>query len=202
MNPMSGSRAVVIGASMGGLLAARVLSNHFKEVILIEKDVVEDSPVVRRGQSQAEHLHGILAKGLNIFESYFPELTQELVENDATYEDMGAAIRWYQFGGYRKNFESGLWGVTLSRPLLEYIMRRRVLGIPAIKLVDRTSVDRLRFENGKVAGVQTSTTDSSQIKYKESELRADLVVDCSGRSGRSTRWLLDGGYDAPQKSEI
>lgn len=33
-------RAVVIGGSMGGLLAARALSNHFDEVLILERDPV------------------------------------------------------------------------------------------------------------------------------------------------------------------
>jgi len=35
---MQGKRAVVIGAGLAGLMAARVLADHYDSVVVIEKD--------------------------------------------------------------------------------------------------------------------------------------------------------------------
>jgi glycine/D-amino acid oxidase-like deaminating enzyme len=70
--------AIVIGGSMAGLLAARSLSDHFSRVTLIERDKFSDAPESRRGQPQTRHLHGLLAGGRTILETYFPGLTASL----------------------------------------------------------------------------------------------------------------------------
>ncbi len=44
-----GERAVVLGASMSGLLAARVLSDFYRTVTVVERDVLSDEPESRRG---------------------------------------------------------------------------------------------------------------------------------------------------------
>lgn len=45
-----GRHAVVVGGSMAGMLAARVLADHFERVTLLERDrYAEDGPVPRRG---------------------------------------------------------------------------------------------------------------------------------------------------------
>ncbi len=48
---------------MAGLLAARVLSDHFERVTLIERDKIEDRPEARKEQLQTRHIHGLLANG-------------------------------------------------------------------------------------------------------------------------------------------
>jgi len=55
--------AVVLGGSLAGLLAARVLSDHFEHVTLIERDVYPETPETRRGIPQANHVHGLLLRG-------------------------------------------------------------------------------------------------------------------------------------------
>ncbi len=49
---LHGQHAIVIGGSMGGLLAARVLSTHFASVTLVERDKMHDRPESRKGQPQ------------------------------------------------------------------------------------------------------------------------------------------------------
>jgi 2-polyprenyl-6-methoxyphenol hydroxylase-like FAD-dependent oxidoreductase len=68
MSPNSTNRqhAIVMGGSLAGLLAARVLSKHFDRVTIIEKDRVNHQPESRSGQPQTQHLHALLAKGLQV----------------------------------------------------------------------------------------------------------------------------------------
>ncbi len=70
--------AVVIGGSMAGLFAARVLSDHFERVTIIERDHLPSGPELRNGVPQARHLHVLLARGMNIMEGLFPGLNAEL----------------------------------------------------------------------------------------------------------------------------
>lgn len=72
-------RAIVLGGSMAGLLAARVLADHFAEVFVIDRDVMGPGSGPRRGTPQARHLHGLLARGHELLEGLFPGLTAELV---------------------------------------------------------------------------------------------------------------------------
>lgn len=197
----SGTHVIVIGGSMAGMLAARMFSNHFDRVTVVERDAVNDAPEPRKGQPQARHLHGLLAKGLDLMTHYFPDLPDALAEQGAIFTDMGAGMRWHAFGGYRRQYESGLIGVLMSRPLLEWQIRRRVLALPNVILRDRCGVVNLLTATGgdRVTGVVLE--DREQAGEHE-ELLADLVVDASGRGSASPKWLAELGYAPPVQSEI
>src|ERR1700756_2016143 len=87
--PELGERAVVLGASMGGLLAARVLSDFFRTVTVVERDVLPDNPANRRGVPQGRHIHALLARGAQILEGLFPGFLQELVADGSPVWDDG-----------------------------------------------------------------------------------------------------------------
>jgi 2-polyprenyl-6-methoxyphenol hydroxylase-like FAD-dependent oxidoreductase len=195
------THAIVIGGSMAGLMTARILSDHFEQVTLIERDKVNDQPEARKGQPQARHLHGLLGKGLEIMTRYFPDLPQALQSRGAIIGDMGQVMRWYINGGYRLQFESGLNGVLMSRPLLEWTIRERVVRLPNVRVIDEcdvkepvTSPDRSRVIGVKI---HHRTEDS-----REEILSADLVVDASGRGSSSPKWLEALGYTRPPESVI
>ncbi len=85
---MHGKQAIVVGGSMAGLLATRVLSNHFEQVTLIEHDKINDQPESRKGQPQTRHVHGLLANGLDLLTRYFPDLPDALRAGGAILGDM------------------------------------------------------------------------------------------------------------------
>jgi hypothetical protein len=120
---ISRQHAIVIGGSLGGLLTARVLSKHFDRVTIVEKDRVNHQPQSRPGQPHTRHLHALLATGLKILADYFPDLPQALAANGAVLSDAMENSRWYSYGGYRQRFTSGWQGATMSRPLLEHLVR-------------------------------------------------------------------------------
>lgn len=74
----SGMHALVIGGSMAGLLAARVLLNHFDRVTIVERDRLLEQPTLRQGVPQASHVHVLLTQGQRILEQLFPGLEAEL----------------------------------------------------------------------------------------------------------------------------
>ena len=70
---------VVVGGSIAGLLATRVLSDHFEQVTLVERDTRARTPEPRKGVPQGRHPHALLLRGRAIFESLFPGLAEACV---------------------------------------------------------------------------------------------------------------------------
>lgn len=195
------AHAIVIGGSIAGLLTARVLSDHFARVTLIERDMMHDQPESRKGQPHTRHLHGLLAKGLDTMRGYFPGLLADLLAEGAIGADMGRDMRWHTFGGYRVQYESGLVGALMSRPLLEWQIRRRVVALPNVTVRDGYAVDGLLTnpEQSCVTGVAiTHRTDATRT----AAISADLVVDASGRGSASPKWLAALHYGEVPESLI
>jgi 2-polyprenyl-6-methoxyphenol hydroxylase-like FAD-dependent oxidoreductase len=196
---VSADRAIVIGASIGGLLAARALAFRFREVIIVERDTLPHDAVHRKGVPQAHHSHGILARGLEIFELLFPGITQTLYDQGAVHGDVGETVRWFHHGRYHPAVAVDLEGMAVSRLRLESAIRERVRALPTVRIVDGTRVAGLvgDAEHGCVRGVHC--LDAQDLP---SELLADLVVDCSGRGSRVPAWLQQMGFDAPAESRV
>jgi 2-polyprenyl-6-methoxyphenol hydroxylase-like FAD-dependent oxidoreductase len=191
-------KAVVIGGSIAGLLAARVLSTYFDQVILIERDKLRDQPEARRGQPHANHLHALLATGKDILERYFPDLITSLQAGGAMLADLSQAARWHIGGGYRLQYDSGLTGILVSRPFLEYEVRRRVLQLPNITVLDEATVAELIAtpDRSQILGVRLKRSANQE---QSMILNADLVIDAAGRGSASPRWLTALGYEkAPE----
>lgn len=131
-NAPSSDHAVVVGGSMAGLLAARVLSEHFERVTLIERDRLPEGVGNRKGVPQASHAHALLPRGYMIMARLFPGLSEELVSDGAIASDIPAESRRYQGGGYRVRFSIGRKSLLMSRPFLEGHIRRRVRALPNV----------------------------------------------------------------------
>ncbi len=195
-----GTHAVVIGGSIAGLVAARVLHEHFAHVTIIERDALHDEPQARKGQPQAQHVHGLLARGLEVANGYFPDLLDGLQAGGAVVNDMGARMRWHIAGGYRIRYHSGLTGVLTTRPFLEWQIRRRVVALPNVVVLHQCSVveplttpDRTCIRGVRVA--------HSADQHSE-EIEADLVVDAAGRGSHTPQWLAALGYERPTEQII
>jgi 2-polyprenyl-6-methoxyphenol hydroxylase-like FAD-dependent oxidoreductase len=198
-NPLQG-HALVLGGSLGGLLTARVLSAHFEHVTLVERDAIAHQPEARPGQPHTRHLHGLLPAGFRIMTDYFPDLPQALREAGACVCDFAETMVWYTHGGYRKRFDMNLPAVLMSRPLLEHLVRERVLARPNVRLFDQCAVQHLTTtpDRQRVTGAVVR----HKLTNEEETLTADLVVDVTGRGSRSPQWLTELGYDAPTTSEV
>lgn len=201
LSPTTRTHAVVIGSSLAGLLAARVLSDHFKQVTLIERDPVSDRPESRRGQSQTRHLHGLLAQGFRIIKKLVPGLEDTLAKGGATISDMGESIRWYHHDGYKIQFTSGLVAVSVSRVFLEWQVRKAVLALPNVTLRAPCTVNNLvtNPERTHVLGVETV---SDENESNATTVSADLVVNAGGRGSATGKWLEHFGFERPPEDEI
>jgi len=192
--------AIVLGASIGGLLAARALSNHFRDVIVVDRDVLSDAADLRKGVPQAAHAHGLLASGYSVIDGYFPGLVDELLALGAQRGDIVGDFLWFQYGRWKLRHSSGLQGIIVSRPCLEAGIRRRVRALPNVSFRDGTACVKPVFDPAlaRVTGVIVRPADGRD----ETTLSADLVVDASGRGSQSPKWLDEWGFGQPEVMRV
>src|SRR5829696_2779747 len=138
-----GRHAVVLGGSLAGLLAARVLADHFDRVTLLERDVFPETPETRRGIPQANHVHGLLLRGRQVLEQFFPGLQDEMIAAGAPLLDMANDISWFTRAGFGVRFPSNLKVLSFTPPVLDLHVRRHLSKNPRVEIVDNTEVLRL-----------------------------------------------------------
>ena len=189
---MDGS-AVVVGAGIAGLVAARVLSRRYPSVTVLDRDTLPDGATPRRGVPQSAQPHLLLISGMRALEELFPGLLDELTDKGAVRFDPGLGLCVYRYGSRWPRAETGLDLVSVSRPLLEATIRDRVAKQPGVTIRDGVSVIALSGAAGKVTGAFLDNGD---------HLESGLVVDCTGRGSRSDRWLAALGFPAPEQVEV
>jgi 2-polyprenyl-6-methoxyphenol hydroxylase-like FAD-dependent oxidoreductase len=201
MNRQIGDHAVVLGASMAGLLAARVLTDSYGQVTVIDRDELPETPMHRRGVPHGRHLHALAARGQQALEELFPELTAALVADEVPIGDLLANGRLY-FSGHRlRQAPTGLVLVCASRPFLEGRVRARVRAVPNVAFLDRCDVVGLATtpDGRRVTGPRVlRRADGSADEV----LAADLVVDATGRGSRTPIWLDALGYPRPEREQV
>ncbi len=186
----------MLGASIAGLVAARVLGDHYDRVTIIDRDEIPTAPDNRPGVPQGRHVHGILARGREIAELLFPGTTDDLVARGARLVDPHADGRWHPVG--RPPLASGrsdLRMLLVSRPLLEWYLRGRLLADSRHTVVPESSVLDLAFsaDQRRVLGAIVRDRDGGTPRL----VPADLVVDATGRTSRTPEWLERRGYPTP-----
>ena len=194
--------AVVLGASMAGLLAARALSNHFARVTVVERDALPGAAENRRCVPQGRHTHALLARGAEVLERYFPGLRERLLAEGVPTGDSGLAMRMIVGGRRLAPCTTGRMGLGVSRPLLEHFVRERVRALPAVALLDRHDVRGLVTRDGgrRASGVRIAAREPEGAD--ERVLDADLVVDATGRGSQTPQWLRALGFDAPVEEAV
>ncbi len=196
-----GERAVVCGAGMGGLLAARVLADFYDTVTVVERDTLPDAADHRRGVPQGRHFHALWSRGAQELEELFPGIHCELVAAGATVCDDGdlsqvsIRVSGHELNRCGKFKDPGSVVIhLLSRPLLESQVRRRVNAIENVEILDgHDFVEPITANPHRVTGAHIVNRDSGA----ERMLDADLVVDAMGRSARTPAFLDSLGYGRP-----
>jgi 2-polyprenyl-6-methoxyphenol hydroxylase-like FAD-dependent oxidoreductase len=186
--------AVVLGASMAGLLAARVLAESFDQVTVLDRDTVLGVRESRRGAPHTRHAHGLHARGHLILEELFPDFTAELSAAGVPTGDLGE-MRWFFNARKLRPAHTGLVSVTAPRPVLEHHVRMRVAALPNVRIREQCTVLNLMStsDHRTVTGVRLQDGE---------ELTADLVVDCTGRGSRTPVWLEELGYQRPDVDRV
>ncbi|GAA2741896.1 FAD-dependent oxidoreductase [Kitasatospora cinereorecta] len=193
--------AVVVGAGIAGLLAARVLTESFARVTVLDRDALPAEAGPRRGVPQSRHAHGLLARGFAVLQELFPGLADDLVARGALVRDANADVKWFSEGRRLSPTASDLACLLVSRPELEHYLRSRVTALPGVTIEDRCEVLEPVLAAGsttRVAGVQVLRHGASQPQ----SLPAELVVDATGRGNRGPVWLKAMGFAAPAEERI
>lgn len=188
------NHAIVMGGSMAGLLAARVLSGYYREVTVVERDMFPCTAEQRRGVPQGRHSHGLLAAGHDALDKFFPGISESLSENGAVTGDIARDCRWFFEGGCLSRPTSGLNGLFMTRPMLEAEVRRRVFALPNIVRRDNVAVD--------VVVMDASAERVTGVRFGGEVLTGDLVVDATGRGSRTPQWLERLGYQKPREDVV
>ena len=153
-----GKHALVLGASVAGLLAARVLSEFYTTVTVVERDELDDADVNRRGVPQGRHIHGLLMRGALAMDELLPGLLDELADNGASVFD-GTDLSRLHFcmNGHlavRRGSSRQIRVYNCTRPFLELHIRRRVRAIPNVVVLDRCDVVDYCVGKGRVTGAR------------------------------------------------
>jgi 2-polyprenyl-6-methoxyphenol hydroxylase-like FAD-dependent oxidoreductase len=201
--PRAGREAVVLGASMAGLLTAAVLTEAYDHVTLVERDELLGDDEPRRGVPQGRHAHILLPRGAQALEELFPGLLEELVRDGGATSTRLDQLHM-DFTGHLLSQDPERVETAAhqqSRPFLEARVLRRLRALPDVSILDAHEVVGLRADRtGRdVVGARVVPRRGAAT---ERDLPADLVVVATGRSGRVGVWLRELGYDAPAEEEL
>jgi 2-polyprenyl-6-methoxyphenol hydroxylase-like FAD-dependent oxidoreductase len=186
---------------LGGLFAARVLSDVYESVTLVERDELPEKALQRRGVSQGKHLHMLLSRGSSALADLFPGLWDELVADGADVVDGTNPVQIYMRVAEQEVAQSGeladpeaMIVCSASRPMLEAHVRRRVRAIENVTIVDgHDVVEPILGRTDRVTAVRVAHRGTAE----ERVIDADLVIDATGRSGRTPAFLEAHGYGRP-----
>lgn len=187
-------RAIVIGGGISGLLVSRVLSDHYSEVIVLDKDDFPEKPEHRAGIPQSFQPHRLTPRGRMILDHFFPAFNDDLLEMGAPSSQGKTAYLSYDFGNMKMSIPDN--EATFSRALLEWVLRERVKKIPNVHLKPKQDIIGLLTNSDKTAVTGVIARDRTQ-SGQEQTWNADLVFDASGSNSKLVTWLEQLGYTIP-----
>jgi 2-polyprenyl-6-methoxyphenol hydroxylase-like FAD-dependent oxidoreductase len=198
----SGTQALVLGAGMAGLFAARVLAEYYDQVCVVERDTLPEGPENRPGTPQAFHLHRLLFRGDTIIERLFPGYIDELLEHGAFSSQNKIFTSINAYGRQDAPFflKKGK-DASSSRALLEWTLRRRVQALMNVRFLTRLEVIGFHTLPDQMSVDGVYVRSRGQLEQHE-VLTADLVVDTRGRSSKASQWVRELGYDVPEPERL
>ncbi len=204
MSKLLGENAVVIGGGVAGLVTARVLADHFEQVVVLERDHIAEGPAIHKSIPQGNHLHALLLSGQQVLSSLYPGFTDKL-------QNLGAVrLRWgkdnaillpdgkaHSLGGaVREPRDLGIDIYCQSRGLLEYCVRQSTKESANISFRSDCAVRGLISSNKRVGGVVYDHDGGSH------SVMSDFVVDTGGRGSHAPRWIKELGFAPPEETSI
>jgi 2-polyprenyl-6-methoxyphenol hydroxylase-like FAD-dependent oxidoreductase len=195
-----GKQAVVIGAGISGLVAARALSDHFERVVVLERDELPRGATPRPGVPQGKHPHSLLAGGLIAFNQLFPGFADSAMQAGGHAADVGADVQ-VEYPGVpafpRRRLD--LLIVLMSRPQIELVTRKQLEKCGNVSLIGGCHhVSILGEPNSRaVTAVLYENREGARRK-----MPAELVVDASGRGTPTLEFLRNVGLPEPEETVI
>jgi 2-polyprenyl-6-methoxyphenol hydroxylase-like FAD-dependent oxidoreductase len=195
-----GERAVIAGGSLAGLLSARVLSDYFDEVLVLDRDELPDEPANRHMTPQCHHVHILLKGGEMATEELIPGFTDEMMHVGSVPLRAGRDIIQGSALGFAPRWDGPLTLHSQSRALLEHCVRKLVRDFSdRIVIRDQTTVRALQYDSKRkrIVGVEAETADGTR-----EEIAADLVIDATGGGAGAMRWLSALKLTVPEVEEV
>lgn len=197
--------ALVLGASIAGLWTARVLADHFDEVLLLDRDHLPEGPELRPGTPQARQYHILLLRGLHLLRKLFPGAEEELIAAGAVPFDLTNDVKVQVRGRWLRQFPSDERLLSCSRLLLEATLRRHLRSSPRVRFAEGVEVQGLIAGPGAAAVTGVTVVrragESGTAETPE-QLYGDLVVDALGRRSPTPEWLAALGYPSPEETAV
>jgi len=197
---MKFERVLVLGGSIGGLLAAAALSEHFREVVIVDRDELlvegEAARMPRRGVPQGDQVHHLLLLGRDVIEELVGGVDDALLAEGSRHYDPAADFAQFTSGRWLVRARSDLTITCFRRPVFEWVIRRSVLSLPNVTVHQGMALGLTASPDGsRVTGARVKNAPDARID-------ADLVVDATGRGSRSPLWLEDLGYERPEEAHL
>ncbi|MEU8779138.1 FAD-dependent oxidoreductase [Streptomyces sp. NPDC048606] len=197
-SPFGRRRAVVIGGSLAGALAAAALRDVVDEVLVLDGDGLSDGTAARRGLPQGRHAHLFWSGGVRAAEQLLPGVTDRWLAAGARRVPIPTGMVGFSAQGWFRR-----WGraethfvIACTRPLLDAVLREALTARPGVRVLERRRVVGLVGSALRITGVRVRGADG-----REEVLEADFVVDASGRGSRAPAFLRALGVPAaPERS--
>ncbi|MFV2013450.1 MULTISPECIES: FAD-dependent oxidoreductase [unclassified Micromonospora] len=193
-------RALVLGGSYAGLFAARVLTEQYDEVLIVDRDKLVGVRGPRRGRPQGKQINAMHVRGLQVTEELFPGIIDSLIADGCPTGDYAGSCRWYFNGKPLVREDIGYIAVPATAPLMERHLRERVEQLPRVRFVERRDVVGLLAtpDGSRITGARLRDLDSN----RDEEIKAELVIDATGRGSRTPVMLTELGYERVPEDRI
>lgn len=197
---MNTERAIIIGGGIAGLLAAKVLSEFYEEVVIVDRDAFPQQPENRPGTPQAFQPHRLTPRSRLILNRLFPDLIDDLIKNGA-HPTRGKYAHLFNPYGCMIAVEQN-HNASFSRALFEWVIRGYIRGTENVRLLDMNEVTHLQtsIDRSRITGIVIRERTSGD--RKRFTMTADLIIDTSGRFSKTVQWLSELGYEVPQPDRL
>ncbi|TFE30978.1 FAD-dependent oxidoreductase [Frankia sp. B2] len=195
--PVQRDHAVIVGGGIAGLTAARVLSEHFAAVTILDRDALPTTVEERRNVPQAPHLHGLLFGGASALDELYGGFTVAMTDQGAPPYDPQRDVAYFFPEGWIRRAPSDMRSVFGTRALTEHTIRTLTRRLPNVRFRHAETIGLRRAGGDRVDAVVCDDLDGLG-----GLIEAELVVDAGGRASRSPHWLADAGFDAPPESTV
>lgn len=204
-------RIVIVGSGIAGMCTALALAKRGHALTVLERDTAPpegDAETAffewpRRGAAQFRHPHAFLGLMCNLLEDRYPDLLQDFYAAGARRLEFKDMLSPELEPRYRPEpGDEQLWVLLCRRATIETVLRRYVERLPNITIINGTTIDGVRaVRDGETLNVTGLKLRRDSAVVHGAEIRADIVVDASGRTTKFPRWFAALGTDVAEEND-